>query len=133
MVPGPQLARVLRWDGDDRQVIGSFQGAIYALGSHDPDGAGPAATELVIGVGGAVLRWNGLSWAYVGTGFGIVLAFAQFDTDGPGPAPARLVAGGNLSFTGGDGYANCDGSTGSPLLTGNDFQCFIDAYASGCP
>lgn len=27
--------------------------------------------------------------------------------------------------------ANCDGSTGSPLLTANDFQCFVNAYASG--
>jgi hypothetical protein len=28
-------------------------------------------------------------------------------------------------------YANCDGSTGSPRLTGNDFACFLEAYASG--
>lgn len=30
-------------------------------------------------------------------------------------------------------YANCDGSTGNPALTANDFQCFINRYASGCP
>jgi len=29
--------------------------------------------------------------------------------------------------------ANCDGSTGSPVLTGNDFQCFLNAYVSGAP
>ncbi len=28
-------------------------------------------------------------------------------------------------------YANCDGSSGSPLLTSNDFQCFLDRYAQG--
>lgn len=28
-------------------------------------------------------------------------------------------------------YANCDGSSGSPLLTGNDFACFLNRYASG--
>ena len=28
-------------------------------------------------------------------------------------------------------YANCDGSTGSPVLTANDFQCFANAYAAG--
>jgi hypothetical protein len=28
--------------------------------------------------------------------------------------------------------ANCDQSTGMPLLTANDFQCFVNAYASGC-
>ncbi|MBX3377251.1 MAG: hypothetical protein KF678_09650 [Phycisphaeraceae bacterium] len=31
-----------------------------------------------------------------------------------------------------DTYANCDGSTGSPLLTANDFQCFLNKYAVGC-
>jgi hypothetical protein len=30
-------------------------------------------------------------------------------------------------------YANCDGSTGNPLLTANDFQCFIDKYAANDP
>ena len=29
-------------------------------------------------------------------------------------------------------YANCDGSTGTPMLTANDFQCFINRYAGGC-
>ena len=28
-------------------------------------------------------------------------------------------------------YANCDGSSGNPRLTPNDFQCFLDAYAAG--
>jgi uncharacterized protein YjiK len=27
--------------------------------------------------------------------------------------------------------ANCDGSSGTPLLTANDFQCFLNAYANG--
>ncbi len=31
-----------------------------------------------------------------------------------------------------DTYANCDGSTGNPALTANDFQCFINKYAGGC-
>jgi hypothetical protein len=31
-----------------------------------------------------------------------------------------------------DTYANCDGSTGTPLLTANDFQCFLNKYAAGC-
>jgi hypothetical protein len=35
-------------------------------------------------------------------------------------------------FAAGESYANCDGSTGMPMLTGNDFQCFIDAYVAGC-
>ncbi len=35
-------------------------------------------------------------------------------------------------FAGNDPYANCDGSTGTPALTANDFQCFINKYAGGC-
>ncbi|MBX3377705.1 MAG: S8 family serine peptidase [Phycisphaeraceae bacterium] len=35
-------------------------------------------------------------------------------------------------FAAGDTYANCDQSTGSPLLTANDFQCFLNKFAAGC-
>ena len=35
-------------------------------------------------------------------------------------------------FAAGSSYANCDGSTGSPTLTSNDFQCFLNSYAAGC-
>jgi hypothetical protein len=36
------------------------------------------------------------------------------------------------AYAAGDSYANCDGSTGTPALTANDFQCFANAYAAGC-
>ncbi len=35
-------------------------------------------------------------------------------------------------FGAGDVYANCDGSTASPTLNINDFQCFINRFAIGC-
>ncbi len=35
-------------------------------------------------------------------------------------------------YAGGSSYANCDASTSNPLLTANDFQCFLNAYAGGC-
>jgi hypothetical protein len=35
-------------------------------------------------------------------------------------------------FAASDPYANCDGSTGTPMLTANDFACFLNQYASGC-
>lgn len=35
-------------------------------------------------------------------------------------------------FASGDTYANCDGSTGQPLLTANDFACFLSKFAAGC-
>lgn len=36
-------------------------------------------------------------------------------------------------FAAGDSYANCDGSSGTPQLTSNDFQCFLNRFAGGCP
>ena len=30
-------------------------------------------------------------------------------------------------------YANCDGSTVTPILTANDFQCFLNKYAASAP
>jgi hypothetical protein len=34
---------------------------------------------------------------------------------------------------GGDCYANCDGSTASPILNVNDFVCFQQRFAAGNP
>ena len=36
-------------------------------------------------------------------------------------------------FAAGSASANCDGSTLAPVLTANDFQCFLDAFVAGCP
>jgi hypothetical protein len=35
-------------------------------------------------------------------------------------------------FAAGEPYANCDGSTNLPVLTANDFQCYLNAFAAGC-
>jgi glucose/arabinose dehydrogenase len=35
-------------------------------------------------------------------------------------------------YASGDCYANCDGSTTNPILNANDFQCFLNEYAAGC-
>jgi uncharacterized membrane protein len=36
-------------------------------------------------------------------------------------------------FRSGDPYANCDGSTDAPVLTASDFTCFLSKFQSGCP
>ncbi len=36
------------------------------------------------------------------------------------------------SYASGSVLANCDGSTATPVLTANDFQCFLNSYAAGC-
>jgi len=35
-------------------------------------------------------------------------------------------------FSQGDPGANCDGSSTPPVLTANDFQCFLNAFSQGC-
>ncbi len=35
-------------------------------------------------------------------------------------------------FAGKTSYANCDGSTLTPIHTANDFQCYLNSYAKGC-
>ena len=35
-------------------------------------------------------------------------------------------------FAAGESYANCDGSTVVPVLTVNDFGCFLNQFAAGC-
>ncbi len=36
-------------------------------------------------------------------------------------------------FAAGDAVANCDNSVVAPLLNANDFQCFMNKFAAGCP
>jgi hypothetical protein len=36
-------------------------------------------------------------------------------------------------FGAGDPYANCDGSTAPPVLNVLDFNCFLNRFAAGCP
>ncbi len=35
-------------------------------------------------------------------------------------------------FASSDPYANCDASTSQPILNINDFQCFVNRFAVGC-
>jgi hypothetical protein len=36
-------------------------------------------------------------------------------------------------YAAGDPYANCDNSTQAPVLNVADFTCFLQKYAAGCP
>jgi hypothetical protein len=36
------------------------------------------------------------------------------------------------AFASGLVYANCDGSSVAPILNANDFQCFLNSFALGC-
>jgi hypothetical protein len=69
----------------------------------------------------------------VGTGYG-----TEFSGCWTGSYVGTSGSQGNFSVlqftkTGGGApcYANCDASTGSPSLTANDFQCFLNSFAAG--
>jgi trimeric autotransporter adhesin len=80
-------------------------------------------------------RYNGSTWRDVGGGMndaatnvhihnGTIVAGGWFDMAGGSPA-------GFWAQWGCDCYANCDGSATSPVLTANDFQCFLNRFAAG--
>jgi hypothetical protein len=108
-----------------------------------PAQAGPA---------GANARWKGGTqsmWIDAVDGGSVAnqeLAFIVRGTVG-GPAPCYANCDGSTSapiltandfqcflnsFASGGTYANCDASTALPLLTANDFQCFLNRFAGGC-
>lgn len=56
----------------------------------------------------------------------------QADCDGSGGLSANDFQCFLNHFASGDPYANCDGSTAIPVLTANDFQCYLNRFAVGC-
>jgi hypothetical protein len=74
-----------------------------------------------------------LSAGFVATAGGGSLCYPNCD----GSAGAPLLTANDFQcflnrYAAADPYANCDGSSGNPTLTANDFQCFLNAYATGC-
>ncbi|MBX3376593.1 MAG: hypothetical protein KF678_06270 [Phycisphaeraceae bacterium] len=86
---------------------------------------------------GPSLEWNSID------GGGRVLAAGVFRLEGSvGQPDAGELSQGAFAISGGfwpgvesssTCYANCDGSTGNPVLTANDFQCFLNRYTAGDP
>jgi hypothetical protein len=67
------------------------------------------------------------------TGYG-----TQFSAAWASGSTATAGSGGNFTVVritaeGSACYANCDGSTTEPVLNVEDFICFINAFAAGCP
>lgn len=167
---------IARWDGQQWEGLGAGLTASGTAATsfdavvHD-DGNGPAlyAAGWFNRAGGNVVsnvaKWNGTQWSSIGASFSQpVYRLLSFDEDGAGPIPAALIAGSVevrrwgcvtcyancdnstsapiLSandfqcfinrFMVADSYANCDGSTAAPVLNANDFQCFLNKFAAGC-
>lgn len=144
------LNGLAKWDGDEWSRVGpGITGFVDGLGvvrEHGRD-------MLYIGGGGlthaggvparGVAKWDGTTFSALGSGIDAgPTTFISHD-DGAGPS---VFMGGSFYYAGGirsqgmarwflcDGcYANCDGSTSSPVLSVADFACFLNAFAAGSP
>jgi hypothetical protein len=122
-------------------------------GQFGPPFAGPlpsAATQALAFQGPASASGGANATDYALTTGAAVFtnnARATFTVSG-GPAPCYANCDGSTgtpvlnvndficfqnTFAAGDSYANCDGSTGTPMLNVNDFICFQNKFAAGCP
>jgi hypothetical protein len=90
-------AYVVRWTGTAWEgLAGGVNDTVYALLSHDPDGAGAQTPSLILGGAFAdwVARWDGTFMNTMGNPQGEqVRALASLDADGDGPGEAVVVAG----------------------------------------
>jgi hypothetical protein len=97
--------------------------------------SGPLSVGCTIGQPDAGPTMTGTNITITG-GFWPGLPLCYANCDGSTATP-RLNANDFQCFlnkyAAGDPYANCDGSTSPPTLNANDFQCFLNAYAAGCP
>lgn len=149
---------ILRWHNGSWSYIhlansNQWQPTVWSLAVYD-DGSGPqlyASGTFVLPDNSAAnfARYDGTTWSPVGSrspfvagGYptGILRTLAVFD-DGRGPG---LFIGGDFDHVDGVAisgiarwgpkcYANCDCSTGSPLLNVSDYICFQTKYAAGDP
>ncbi len=71
------------------------------------------------------------------TGFWIGAAPAACYANCDGSTTAPILTANDFqcflnAFAASQSYANCDASTTLPVLTANDFQCFLNSFAAGC-
>ncbi len=77
---------------------------------------------------GQSITWGGTSATLVPDG---QLLWSNLLTAGGAPQ-VQWAVGNHISCGGGeDCYANCDESSSPPILNANDFQCFLNEFASG--
>ncbi len=109
---GASANNIARWDGANWRRLGDgVSGAVYALTTWDPDGAGPLAARLVAAgdfatAGGQpanrVAQWDGSTWQPIGNGLDAwATSLTTWDPDDSGPQAPVLVAAGAFRTAGG--------------------------------
>ncbi len=140
------ISKLLRWSGPAGAPV-----VVGLLGTGIGDCNGLAVTDsgdLWTIAAGQLLKINpatgrataiGPTSGVFGSGFGMSAVLTGFEcyancdqSTGVPVLTANDIQCFMNRFAAGDGYANCDVSAGSPLLTANDFQCFLNTYAVGC-
>ena len=120
------------WVGDPSSLpVGPWTGYTSSGGGHNGPTFSSVLEYWVPSAVGDTLTWKGTSTADLAAG---QLTFSTLaGTLGGGIAANwevahRVTCGGPAPC-----YANCDASTNPPVLNVNDFTCFLNLYAAGCP
>ena len=102
-------------------------GALTCAVTWDPDGAGPATDQLVVGGSFGVAAWDGTTWSTLGATAlaGVVHTVTTYN--------GKLIAAGDFTSIGGvtaKAIASWDGTVWTPLssgIVGNPASCFVTA------
>src|SRR5206468_1643180 len=79
---------------------------------------------------------DGVTQGWVISGLPRIAAPCYANCDGSTGTPVLNVADFTCflqKYASGAAAANCDGSTASPVLNVADFACFLQRYSAGCP
>lgn len=121
---GVAVKNIAKWDGTAWSTVGGgLSGRVWALTTHDDDGAGPHPAALFAGgdfqkagntlVVNKIARWDGSTWSALGGGVtGPLSAVYALATDEDAGA-ASLFVGGRFDHAGGVGTANVARWSGS--------------------
>jgi hypothetical protein len=124
-------------------AAGAQVGFIAASG---PRGVYPLANGNILWTGGAAVNLYNIttqssSAVFATTGgqyinLVVVPSACYANCDGSTASPVLNVADFTCylqKFSAGAAYANCDESTATPVLNVQDFTCFLQKYSAGCP
>jgi hypothetical protein len=125
---GIPARNIAKWDGQQWHALGAGVGGFPNHLAVADDGRGPSlfVEGSFSSVGGGTVR-NIAQW--VGCA-GNRQCYADCDSN-------RVLTANDFmcflnKYAARDPYANCDGSTVSPVMTAADFQCYLNKYAQGC-
>jgi hypothetical protein len=117
------------WDGREWRRLGTFN--VGSTASPTFVLTGNAGGEPGLFIGGIFANVNGINSTFLAQWQDCPPCIADCDQN------ESLTAADSFCYLGlysaGDPRANCDLSKGPPVLTANDFMCFLNSFAAGFP